>query len=145
VAAASGEELETLSDNAKIRVAIKEAIMSLSELNELANDAGRSMLNNTPPRHTIEDEPFSDIASALRTLESLLDSRADLYSNSTSVRGEFSVLRRNLALTRSRTAQNAMVLKQMFHVPEVYESSIDMKGLEALASTSTERLHQLVN
>jgi hypothetical protein len=103
------------------------------------------MLNNTPPRHAIEDEPFSDIANALRTLESLLDSTAELYSNAPNIRDEFRVLRRNLALTRSRTAQNSMILRQMLHVPENYESSIDMKGLEALASISTERLHQLVN
>jgi hypothetical protein len=145
IAAASSSDLEASSDDSKIRVAIKEATVILGELNELAAEAGRSMLNKTPPRHAIEDEPFSDIANALRTLESLLDSKAGAYSNAPSVCGEFSVLRRNLALTRSRMAQNSMVLRQMSRVPEVYASEIDMKGLEALASASTERLHQLVN
>lgn len=134
-----------VADDAKIRVAIKEAIVVLGDLSELVADAGHYMHNNTPPRHAIEDEPFSDIANALRTLESLLDSTAELYSNAPNIRDEFKVLRRNLALTRSRTAQNSMILRQMLHVPESYESSMDMKGLEALASISTERLHQLVN
>ncbi len=49
VAAASSSDLEASSDDAKIRVAIKEAIVTLGELNELATEAGRSMLNNTPP------------------------------------------------------------------------------------------------
>jgi len=132
-------------EDAKIRTAIKEAIVSLNELNDFVFDAGRSMLTNMPPRHVIEDERFYEVASTLRALESVLATKAELYSNVPTMSDEYNALRRNLATTRSRTAQNAMILKQMFHVPESYESSIDMKGLEALASISTERLHQLVS
>lgn len=132
-------------EDAKIRTAIKEAIVSLNELNDFVFDAGRSMLTNMPPRHVIEDERFSEVACTLRALESVLSTKVELYSNLPAMSDEYNALRRNLATTRSRTAQNAMILKQMFHVPESYESSIDMKGLEALASISTERLHQLVS
>ncbi|CAI8754498.1 SKA2 domain-containing protein [Pseudomonas brassicacearum] len=132
-------------EDAKIRTAIKEAIVSLNELNDFVFDAGRSMLTNMPPRHVIEDERFCEVASTLRELELVLSTKAELYSNLPTMSDEYNALRRNLATTRSRTAQNAMILKQMFHVPKSYESSIDMKGLEALASVSTERLHQLVS
>ncbi len=150
VAAASSVELETSNEEgaaavAKVRAAIKEAIVSLNELNDFVFDAGRSMLTNMPPRHVIDAEPFSEVASTLRELEFVLDTKTELYAKQPIMSDEFKTLRRSLATTRSRTAQNSMVLKQMSHVPECYESSIDMKGLEALASISTERLHQLVS
>jgi hypothetical protein len=150
VAAATSTELGAPTEQsavavAKIRNAIKEAIVNLNELNDFVFDAGRSMLTNMPPRHVIENEPFSEVANTLRALESVLGTKVELFLSLPTMSEEFSALRRNLATTRSRTAQNAMILKQMSHTPESFESSIDMKGLEALASISTERLHQLVN
>lgn len=134
-----------VAEDAKTRNAIKEAIVSLNELNDFVFDAGRSLLTNMPPRHVIEDEPFSEVAGTLRTLESVLSTKAEAYSSLPAMSDEYSALRRNLATTRSRTAQNSMILKQMAHAPESFESSIDMEGLEALASISTKRLHQLVS
>lgn len=150
VAAASSSELEvSVEENAstisKVRTAIKEAIVSLNDLNDFVFDAGRAMLTHTPPRHVIEAEPYSEVANTLRTLESVLGAKTEQYVNLPIMCEEFKALRRNLATTRSRTAQNAIILKQMSHAPECFESSIDMKGLEALASNSTERLHHLVS
>ncbi|MBW3503703.1 hypothetical protein [Pseudomonas sp. NKUCC02_KPG] len=133
-----------VAENTKIRTAIKEAIVSLNELNDFVFDAGRTMLTNMPSRHMIEEERFSEVACTLRALESVIAKKAELYLNLPTMSDEYLALRRNLATTRSRTAQNAMILKQMIHVPESYESSIDMKGLEALTSISTERLHLLM-
>lgn len=136
---------EATLEDPNIGAAIQDGIAKLVQLDELAMAASQHMLSNTPPRHIIEDEPFAEMADALRSLESVLASKIELYSNLPSIRAEFSSLRRSIAVARSRIAQNSMLLKQMVNVPKSYESSIDVKGLEALASFSTERLHQQVS
>lgn len=141
----SGYYEMSLSDKAKLRNNIKKAMSQLAGLNSFLRDACTYITSETVPLQAVKDEPFTQIASTLRELESAMKDKWPAFAEMPIIGSELLALRKSLAVARSRASQNSILLQQMVEHAVVVETGTDVGGLGRLADISTERLLKLVS
>ncbi len=138
------QEKRELEQKAKLRASIKHAMASLGKLHRTMELSCQLLSSDEAlPRQALDEQPFSEIVLGLRSLEESTPIDSPLHELPV-IGDEFSALRRQLARTRSLAARAELLAKQRMNIPEVFDSSVDVQGLRALADMTADRFNRLV-
>lgn len=132
-----------VSEKAKLRKSIKEAIAKLAELNSTLSDCCEAITTQRIPKFALDNEPFTFVTGYLREIEVAMKDKWSELNSIPVIGDDAKALRKALAVARSRSAQNAAMLQQMKGNHTEIESAIDMDALYGLAKDTTNRINGL--
>lgn len=124
---------------------MKVSVERLSSLRKELEFSCKMIVTKNVTRAALENEPFTQVAFALRELESAMADRWESLYRMPIIGDEARGLRKLLAQTRSLSSRNAMMLRQMVELPQFVEAAADLKGLSTLATMATERAGQMAS
>lgn len=139
----SSDTQAILAAKARLRAHMKVSVERLSSLRKDMEFSCKKIVTENVTRKAIQDEPFTQVAAALRELESAMADRWESLYGMPIIGDEARSLRKLLAQTRSLASRNAMMLRQMVEQPQFAEAAADLQGVSTLAKMATERAGQL--
>lgn len=127
----------------KMRAHMKVSVDRLISLRKHMEMSCKKIVTEHVTRKATQDEPFTQVAAALREIESVMADRWAVFFELPVIGDEARRLRMLLAQTRSLASRNSMMLRQMVEHPQYAETAADLGGLSVLAKMATERAGQM--
>ncbi|WP_157731463.1 hypothetical protein [Azotobacter chroococcum] len=118
---------------------LEEIKASANELNEILDQVLIKLVNDPASAQQLSASQFPLLAETLRSLERYVRQAEDFCAGDVQRRDFL----RALASIRSRVVDIVSIARQSSEPEAIFESSIDRKGLAALAELGTRNLHKL--